>query len=221
VLVNTPKSTYLSNTESMRTVITVNEDGSGEAKVNYSLLGAARDNLLMYYHDLKEDEKRRFLLSDIEWKHPDVLEISNSKDKAIPYQVSAKMEYEKIYAFNAGSKLFFAARLYPIFDEDIPENENRARDYYFTNPYQSFDTTIYKFPANYTLETMPKNKSVKFPFAEYECMYSWDAASRSLSSFTVLRIKDRIVAAADYKKLVDFRKQVMADMNEKIVMKKE
>lgn len=221
VLVNTPKSNYTNNTESINSVIEVNENGGANVKINYSLSGAGRDNLLMYYHDLKEDEKRKFFISDIEWKNPDVFEIRNSKKMEIPYLVTGTMEYEKIYAFSAGSKFFFDARLYPIFDEEIPESEKRMRDYYFTYPYQSFDTTIYKFPAGYTLETMPKNRSVKFAFAEYTCSYNWDAVSRTLRSYTLLQLKERVIKAADYPKLVDFKKQVMADMNEKIVMKRE
>ena len=131
------------------------------------------------------------------------------------------MDYEKIYAFKAGSKLFFEARLYPIFDEEIVDQEKRQRDYYFTYPYQVMDTTVYKFPAGYTLETVPKNKSVQFTFAQYSSNYNWDANSRTLTSIALLQIKDRVIKAADYTKLVDFKKQVTADMNEKIVMKKE
>lgn len=221
VLVNTPLSSYKSNTQNMNTVIEVDENGSAKVKMRYSLYGDDRDEFLMRYHDMKEDEKRKFFISNMEWKHPDVFNISNSKNKDNPYIITASMEYEKIYSFNAGSKLFFESRLYQIFDEDIPENEKRQRDYYFTNPYQSFDTTVYKFPTGYTMETIPQNKSVKFPFCEYSCTYSWDAASHSLSSFAVLQIKDRVIKATDYPKLIDFKKQVLADMNEKIVMKKE
>ena len=221
VLVNTPVSNYKNNTESIHTIIEVDEEGGAKVNMHYILLGDGRDNLLMYFHDLKEDEKRKYFISDMEWKQPDIFEMRNSKNKDNPYLVWANMEYEKIYSFNAGSKLFFETRLYPIFDEEIPEYEKRMRDYYFTSPYQSFDTTVYKFPAAYTLENLPKNKSVSFPFAEYSCRYTWDAASHTLSSYAMLQIKDRIIKAADYIKLVDFKKQVMADMNEKIVMKKE
>ena len=221
VLVNTPVSNYKNNTESINTVIEVDEEGGAKVNMHYILLGDGRDNLLMGYNDLKEDEKRKYFISNMEWKQPDIFEISNSKNKDNPYLVWAKMEYEKIYSFSAGSKLFFETRLYPIFDEEIPEYEKRMRDYYFTCPYQSFDTTVYKFPAAYTLENLPKNKSVSFPFAEYSCRYTWDAASHTLSSYAMLQIKDRVIKAADYTKLVDFKKQVMADMNEKIVMKKE
>lgn len=221
VLVNTPNSNFKNNTKTAHTLIEVNEDGGGKVKTNYTLSGEERDQLLMRYHDLREDEKRKYFITQNEWKQPDNLQISNSKDKANPYQVSATMDYEKIYSFNAGSKLFFETRLYPLFDEDIPEYENRKADFYFTCPYQSIDTTVYKFPAGVIAENIPKNKLVEFPFAHYSCTYYWDAATRTLTAIAILQIKERVIKPADYTKLVDFKKQVMADVNEKIVMKKE
>ncbi len=221
VLVNTPESNYKSNTQSIHTVIEVNEEGGAKVKTDYSLWGDGRDELLNRYHDLKEDEKRKFFITYNEWKQPDNFEISNSKDKANPYLVSAAMDYEKVYSFNAGSKLFFEPRLYPVFDEEVPEYEKRMRDYYFTSPYQVIDTTVYKFPAGFNVENVPKNKLAAFPFAYYTCNYNWDAATRTLTAVAMLQIKERVIKAADYKKLVDFKKQVLADMNEKIVMKKE
>lgn len=221
VLVNTPGSNYKNNTAWVNTVIEVNADGGGKVKTNYTLWGEERDWLLMRFHDLKDDEKRKFFITQNEWKQPDNLEISNSNDKASPYQVSATMDYEKIYSFNAGSKLFFETRLYPLFDEEIPEYAKRKADYYFTYPYQVMDTTVYKFPPGYTLENAPGNKEVQLPFAAYSCSYSWNAAAHTLTSVALLQIKDRVVKAADYPKLLDFKKQVMADVNEKIVMKKE
>lgn len=221
VLVNTPVSNFKNNTVSVSTVIEVNEEGGAKVKTGLSLWGEDRDELLNRYHDLKEDEKRKFFITNIQWKQPDNFEIANSKNKANPYQVSATLDYEKIFSFNAGNKLFFEPRLYPVFDEEIPDYEKRIRDYYFTNPYQAIDTTVYKFPAGFGLENKPKNKSVDFPFAHYTCNYNWDAAAKTLTAIALLQIKERIIKAADYIKLVDFRKQVMADMNEKIVMKKE
>jgi hypothetical protein len=220
-LVNTPVSNYKSNTKTVNTLIEVNEEGGAKVKTSFSVWGDGRDELLNRYHDLKEDEKRKYFITYNEWKQPDNLEISNSKNKANPYLVSATMDYEKIFSFNAGSKLFFEPRLYPVFDEEIPEYEKRVRDYYFTCPYQAIDTTVYKFPAGFTAENIPKNKLVDFPFANYTCNYNWDAATRTLTAIALLQIKERVIKAADYTKLVDFKKQVMADMNEKIVMKKQ
>ena len=220
ILVNTPVSVYKNNTETIHTLIEVNEDGGGKVRTIYSATGQEREQLLNRYHDLKEDEKRKYFITNNEWKQPDNFEISNSKTKANPYLVSATMDYEKIYSFNAGSKLFFEPRLYPVFDEEIPEHEKRVRDYYFTCPYEIVDSTVYKFPAGFNAENIPKNKMIEFPFAQYTCNYGWNAATRTLTSITSLQIKERVIKAADYSKLLDFKKQVMADMNEKIVMKK-
>ncbi len=221
VLVNTPTSHYKNNTQTIHTVIEVNEQGGAKVKTSSSLVGEDRNELLMYYHDLQEDEKRKFFITNMEWKQPDNFEINNSKNKANPYLLSATMDYEKIYSFNAGSKLFFEPRLYPVFDEEIPEYEKRMRDYYFTCPYQVLDTTVYKFPAAFSLENIPKNKSIDFTFAHYTCNYNWDVPTRTITAIALLQIKERVIKAADYTKLLDFKKQIMADMNEKIVMKKQ
>ena len=39
--------------------------------------------------------------------------------------------------------------------------------------------------------------------------------------YIVVQIKERVIKAADYPALYDFNKQVNADINEKIVMKKQ
>lgn len=221
VLVNTPVSNFKNNAGNAYTEIEVNDKGGATVKLNYKLTGEIRDKMLMRFHDMKDDEKRRFFITNMNLKQPDDLVITNSKYKDNPYLTTAKMEYERIYSFNAGSKLFFESRLYSLFNEEIVENERRLRDYYFIFPYETVDTTIYKFPSSYSLETMPKNKSIEYPFAQYNCKYNWDPAAHTLTSITVLQVKDRVIKAADYTKLLDFKKQVMADVNEKIVMKKE
>jgi transglutaminase-like putative cysteine protease len=220
VLVNTPRSNYKNNVESVTTVIDVSEAVTAKVNVQYQLQGENRDRLLMRFHDMKDDEKRKYFISGNEWKQPDFVNITTSDSRSNPYIVSAAMEYEKIFSFKAGSKYFLEPRLYPIFNEDIPETEKRKSDYYFSYPYQNADTTVYNFPDGFTVESLPKDKSVNLPFAAYTCTYKWDADKHILTTIAVLQIKERVVKAADYSKLLDFKKQVMADVNEKIVMKK-
>lgn len=221
VLVNTPRSSYLKNSEMFMTNIEVDDDYSAKVTTSYNSTGEERNNLLMDFHVMKDDDKREYFIKGMGWKHPDIIKISTSSKTDNPYTVTAKMEYEKIYSFKSGSKYFLEPRLHPIFREDIPETEKRIRDYYFVCPYQNSDTTIYKFPKGYSPEFLPKNKSLIQSFAQYTANYSWDAASQTLSSVASIQVRERIIKAADYQKLLDFKKQVMADMNEKIVMKKE
>jgi hypothetical protein len=221
VLVSTPLSNFKNNAAGILTNIDVDTDGGAKITTAFVSRGAERNYLLMGFHDMKEDEKRRYFISGMEWKQPDVIDITTSAKTENPYVVTAKMDYEKIYSFKAGSKYFFEPRLYPIFNEEIPETEKRIRDYYFTYPYQSADTTVYHLPANFSIETLPKDKVVNLPFAGYTCTYKWDAAAHTVSITAMLQIKERVVKAADYQKLLDFKKQVLADVNEKIVVKKD
>ena len=221
IVISTPKSNYKNNTESFSTSIEMDDAGAAKVNTTYKAVGEERDNLLMRFHDMKDDEKRKYFINRKEWKQPDVIDITTSAGKDNPYLILAKMEYEKTYSFKSGSKYFLESRLYPIFDEEIPETDKRKRDYYFTYPYQSVDTTVYHFTAAFSVESLPKDKLVSLPFASYNCNYKWDAATHTLSTITLLQIKERIVKAADYPALLDFRKQVMADVTEKIVMKKE
>jgi hypothetical protein len=221
VLVSTPVSKFKNNTTGILTNIDVDTDGGAKITTAFVSGGAERNNLLMGFHDMNEDEKRKYFITGMEWKQPDIIDITTSLKTENPYTVTTKMEYEKIYSFKAGSKYFLEPRLYPIFNEDIPETEKRIRDYYFTYPYQSADTTVYHLPANFSIETLPKDKAVNLPFAAYNCTYKWDAAAHTVSIIALMQIKERVVKAADYQKLLDFKNQVLADVNEKIVVKKD
>jgi Domain of Unknown Function with PDB structure (DUF3857) len=221
VLVNTPRSNYKNNATSFFTTIEVDADGGAKVNTVFKSVGEERDNMLNYFNDMNTDEKRRYFISGMNWKQPDIIAISNTIKTENPYAVTATMEYEKIYSFNAGSKYFFEPRLYPIFNEDIPETKNRIRDYYFTYPYQSADTTVYHLPANFSVETLPKDKTINQSFGAYNCTYKWDATSLTLTIIATLQIKERIVKAQDYQKLVDFKNEILTDVQEKIVLKKQ
>jgi hypothetical protein len=221
VLVNTPVSNYVNNTVNSSTEITVSDNGGAKVIVNYKSTGEERNNMLMGYHDLKDDDKKKIFIRHTEWKQPDYFEVAVSPKTQNPYSITAKMEYENIAAFKAGSKLFLEPRLYNFFDEEVPETPLRKYDYFFTVPYKKTDTTVYIMPAGYTAESLPKDKNLQLSFAGYTATYKWDAASHKLICYAELIVKQRKVNAADYNKLLEFKKLVQADVNEKLVMKKE
>jgi len=220
-LVNTPRSKSVNNVVSFVTTVDLTETCSGKVKTVYKSKGDERDNLLMGFHDMKDDDKRKFFISEMGWKQPDYVDLACSQKSECPYVVTADMEYEKAYAFKSGSKYFLAPRYHPVLDEDIPETKNRKRDYYFTCPYRLSDTTYFKFPAGFSVESLPPNRSISQPFGKYNCTYTWDANTSTVSSIASLEISERVVKAADYQKLLEFKKLVENDNNEKIVVKKE
>ncbi len=221
VLVSTPVSNYKINTDNIFTAIEMNEDGGAKVKTTFTSTGESREYMLHYFNDMMDDEKRRFFITNLEWKQPDVINFSDVLKTEKAYNVTSDMEYEKIFSFKAGNKFFLEPRLSKIFKEDIPETDKRQRDYYFEYPFQTIDTTVYHFTAGFTAENIPKDKKIDLPFAAYNCAYKWDAAAATITTIATLQIKQRVVKAEDYAKLLDFKKQVLADVNDKIVMKKE
>lgn len=220
VLVNTPSSNYRHNETVFVTEIKVDEEGGAAVTMQSNSYGEPRSNLQTGFHELKEDDKKKAFIRHTEWKQPDRFELAVSEKMKNPYQLSAKMEYENIASFKAGSKLFLEPRLYHFFDEDIPDNAKRLNDYYFDYPYQQTDTTIYLLPAGYMPESLPKNKNIQYPFASYTSSCTWDEASHKLTCVAYVAVKERVVKAADYSKLLDFKSQVQTDANEKIVVKR-
>jgi hypothetical protein len=220
VLINTPISNFTDNIQSTKTIIEVLANGDAQVRAHIVSEGDPRDDLLNMAHDMQEDEKKKFFMNYYHWKQPDIMNITHADRSENPYWLDANMEYEKIYSFKAGNKYFLDNRLYPIFDEEIPETATRANDYYFDFPYQVMDTTVFKLGNFFTMETLPKPKIISKNFADYVSAYNWDAATGNLTIIARLQVKQMVIKAADYAALLDFKKQVMADVNEKIIIRK-
>lgn len=222
VLVNTPRSTYRHNNRGILTQISVNANGGARVQTTCSVTGGeSNDMLLNGFHEMKEDDRRKYFFNLYNWRQPAYIDIQPFQRSDNPFGFRASMEYEKIYAFRSGSKYFFDARLYPLFPAEIPDEAKRKTDYCFEYPYRLADTTVYEFPKNFSPETVPATKKIELPFASYTCQYKWDAGKSSYTIIAALEIKERVIAAADYNKLADFKKQLTSALNEKLVMKVE
>ncbi len=220
VLVNTPASKAANNIFTSSTHIYLNDDGTGKADATITGTGEYKQQQVAYTYQQSDDDKRRYLIKAIEWKQPDLVTITNSSRFEKPYQITAKMDYDQLPAFKAGSKMFLQPRLYPLFNEDIPDSEKRTQDYYFAFPYQAKDTTVYHLPEGFGIDNLPKEKIITYPFGKYNCAYTWNEATKLITVTTTLEITEHVVKAASYPQLLEFSKAVEADINEKIVVKR-
>ena len=220
VLVNTPASKASGNLFSTNTHIHLNDDGTGKTTASIFGTGEFKQEMVAYTFQQSDDDKRNYLIKGIEWQQPDVIAITNGSRFEKPYRVDVKAEYEQLPSFKAGSKMFLKPRLYPLFDEDIPDNDKRTQNYFFDFPYIKKDTTVFHLPEGFGVEMLPKEKTVSYPFGKYNSQYHWNEASKELTITAVLEITQHEIKAEGYKELMNFRKDVEADMNEKIVVKR-
>lgn len=219
VLVSTPKSRAAENMYSCKTSVTLLPDGDGTMATSISGTGEFKREQVNYLSQRSSDEQVKYFIKDIEWKHPDKCAITPGSRAATPFRIDAAMEYGQLYVFKSGSKMFLPLRYYPLFNERINDNTERAQDFFFEHPYIKTDTTIFHLPEGFVLENLPKERSISNGFAKYDSHYSYDAAGRNITLIARLEITQQLIQVADYQRLVSFRKEVDADMNQRLVVK--
>ena len=218
-LVATPKSKALENRFGCSTVVNVNEDGSGDASSLLTGTGEYRQDFLHYIFDQKKDDQKKFLVDDIGFLQPDAFAISYDKtDKLAP--VTLQMSIEKIPEFTAGNKMFLSPRIYKIWSYVLPKAENRTQDFYFQHPFIKTDTTIYKIPDGFAVETLPKTKEFKFELGSFKSTCRFDDAKKSIITTARLQLDEYKIPVAKFLATKKFFNDVLVEYSEKIVIKK-
>jgi transglutaminase-like putative cysteine protease len=218
ILVSTPKSKAEDNIYACYTEINLQPDANGKVQQQIYTSG----EYLQYMQSLlnEKDEKiKEFAVFYLGLKQPDVLSMTPKvAGNAKNYQVEAS--YEKIPEFVAGSKMFLAPRIYKFWSKKLPKSENRKTDYYFNHPFILSDTTRFNIPKDFTVDALPKSKSIECEYATFTSSYIFDQASSSVISTAKLVLKQHQIPAAKYEEVKKFFDEVLAEDSQRLVVKK-
>jgi Domain of Unknown Function with PDB structure (DUF3857) len=218
-LVATPKSKASENRFGCNSLVTLKEDASGTATVQLTSSGEYRQDFLNYIFDQKKDDQKKFLVNYIGFLQPDDFELNFDKaDRIAP--VKLQLDIEKIPEFTAGNKQFLNPRIYKIWHSALPKAENRTQDFYFEHPFIKTDTTVYKLPEGFSLETLPKTKDIKFEYGSFKSNYVYDENKKTITTTARLELTEYKIPAAKFLDTKKFFNEVMAEYTEKIVVKK-
>lgn len=218
-LVPTPKSKSTDNLFTASSTIALSDDGSGSTKTKFGLTGEYIQEFLSAIGEEKKDDQKRYLIEYQGFLQPDDFEISF--DKQVPLaHAELNMNIEKIPSFTAGSKMFLSPRIYRIWSSELPATNKRITDFFLGTPFIKSDTTVYQLPDGYGVDNLPQSKKLSFDYGSFTTTYAWDATKKSLTSTARLEIKERIIPAAKYAAAKKFFDEVLAEFNEKIVVKK-
>lgn len=218
-LVPTPKSKAADNFFAASSTIALSDDGSGISKTKFSLTGEYIQEFLGAIGEEKKDDQKRYLIEYQGFLQPDDFEISF--DKQVPLaSAQLNMSIEKIPSFTAGSKMFLSPRIYKIWSTELPATNKRITDFFLGTPFIKSDTTVYQLPDGYGVDNLPKPKKINFDYGSFTTNYIWDATKKSLTSTARLEVKERVIPAAQYAAAKKFFDEVLAEFNEKIVVKK-
>jgi hypothetical protein len=219
VLVATPTSNSAENTFNVHTVITLKDDGAGTAFTTFKTTGEFKDEM-RYIIEEKTDDQKEYIVHSLNFKQPDEF-VFKLKEGAGPYTTTLETAYEKIHEFNAGNKLFISPRIYKFWTSVLPKAEDRRQDYYFSFPFERNDTTVYKLPAGFAVEALPKAKELTKPYAAYSTKCWYNETEKAVYVSTALVLKQHKIAAAGYADVKKFFDDILLDEAQRIVIKKE
>ncbi len=220
VLVATPKSKAGENTFHLTTKVDLNDDASGESESVMESKGEYKEEVIHYLLNEKKDDQKEYLVKRLGFLQPDRFDLTTDQ-KADSAKTSIKLEIEKIPEFTAGSKMFLNPRIYKIWSTSLPDEDSRTSAFYFPYPFIKTDTTIYKLPADYTVENLPSSKDDKFDFGSFKTKYIYDDKENTITSIAFLELSKNIIPADKFEKARSFFSNVIKEYSEKIVVKRK
>jgi hypothetical protein len=218
-LVPTPASLASDNRFAASTTIALGEDGTGSTQTHFQTTGSYTQEFIRQIGEEKKDDQKEYLMRNLGFLQPDAFDITF--DKQVPVATARlTMQIEKIPSFTAGSKLFLPPRIYKLWQWELPGTAKRINDFYVGTPFVKTDTTLYRLPDGYGIDNLPQPKKINFDYGSFTSSYTWDAAQKAVVSIARFEITKPVIPAAKYAAAKSFFAEVLAEHNEKIVVKK-
>ena len=218
VLVSTPKSKASFNTLKIKTVVKLDEEGSGETSSDISSTGEYRQQMLSALKDEKKDDQQKYLINYLAFPQPD--EFNLTTNETLYAESHLTMKLEKIPSFTAGNKLFLNPRINKIWSSSLPITENRKQDYFFECPFSKMDSTVYNIPAGFSIESLPKSQSLKFSYGSFVTNYAYNEKLKIITTDARLTLTQNRIPFQAFQEARKFFNSVLAEYNEKIVVRK-
>jgi hypothetical protein len=218
VLVLTPRSKSRNNQLHTKTDIYLKEDGSAEATSRIYCTGDERD-IFNYLRQVEADRKKELLVKAMNYKLPDVFELTFSGDSLMGSAFRLKTGYFTFFDFNAGNKLFFRQGINRLCGEELKDNK-RTIEYLFDHPYEKVDTTVYYLPKDFVVQSLLPAKELVNDQAYYKVTMQYDSVQHNVTIVSHLILKNNLIPAAAYSKAVEFFKAVRRNEEQMLIFKK-
>jgi hypothetical protein len=221
VLVKTPRSNYKNNQLITHTDIQMNENGGGKVVASIYTTGDIYEAMDYYTTGNDVDEQKKMFVRYLNYKQPESIIMNEKKDSANGQSFKLNLEYDKVYDFKAGSKLFMSQHIGSLCDEQLNTNKERTLTYLFHYPYQKSDTTVYHLPEGYYPESIPDPITLNHMYGFYKRETNYNKTNNTLTVYETLELRNRIIPADEYESLANFFNNVNADEEQKVVLKKD
>ena len=219
ILVATPVSKASDNQFNAYTRVYLEEDGTGKTSTHLRTAGEYKQDLINHLLEESQDDQKKFVVEQLGFKQPEKLEI-NKETEADKLLATINLRLDRVPDFTAGNKMFLNQRLYRLLSGKLPAKENRRQDYFFDCPFEKTDTTVIHLPSGYTVDALPKSKTLKCEYASYSTQYWFDEKQQTIFSTARISLNQHRIPASKYGEVKHFFDEVLLDNSQKIVIRK-
>lgn len=206
------------NTQSITARIILTPAGEAEVETH--------DNLRLFQYEnisgitrLAPARQQDYLLSNINLNHATIsnLQITEEKEAIPQIGICYKINSEQ-YGSKTGNRLFIPANIFrKAFNS--PELKERKQDIHIDYGYLDSDTICLQLPEGYSIESLPKPCIIENKFGTFYS--SLQSKEKEIQIVHRLLMRKGVYPKEQYKEFLDFRKQIAAQYNGKIILKKE
>ncbi len=202
-VVHTPIYSAKNNLESRKVNAIIDENGNLVAEVFTKHSGTQQELQHSLIYDANNEQREKYLNSVISLP---TYKVESSDYKEMKGKIPVVDEYLKItspnYASVSGKRLFIQPNLFNRVSKLTPDAE-RQFDIKIQYSYLDIDSINIKIPADYKVESMPKDQSIKNEFGEYKISYQFDGSSIHL--VRLHEVNANSFPAREFSTLVSFR----------------
>jgi hypothetical protein len=214
VLINTPTSKYNYSVLTSKAIINPAAD-ENNVTINFNVVGEFKDDFLRYINEAAIDDQLKYFHYYLNAKQPDQYLLNKQGSE---YQF--KLHYNKLHEFNAGAKHFYNPSIFPVYNEQLPNDTSRNFAFYFSYPYQKIDTTVFQLMENFSVETLPQNNSVNNDIFDYEIKFVQNDLLKTVTCSQMFTLKKHIIPAKQFKTIAAAFAQVAELQTKKLVLRK-
>lgn len=217
-LVRTPSYYHGNNCSSFKSLVTLNEDGSGLVQQNGIYQGTRFSDVLAYTL-MDEADRRKALIKSVSVPDATLTDYRFNVVKAdVPkIEQQMKLEVRGLASFMNGMMLVSSN---PVGDSRSipPYARKRESPVLIRRNYAYTDSVQVRFPDGYTLASLPQGGTIQSPMGQYA--YDYQLSDGSLLIRSQFQINQGVYEPGLFNDFREFLERIAAKEDEKLVLKR-
>jgi hypothetical protein len=218
-VVTTPVYKAKDNLQLRKVYATISEEGTLAAEVDTHYTGIQQEEVNGLMHSFTEEEKKKYLNNTLNLPTYSVEKFNYKETMGLIPSVDEHLSITALnYATITGKRFFITPNFFNRSTSKLEEDKKRKYDIQFFASFIDVDTIQIKIPANYAVESMPKDVVLKTAYGNYSISYSIKD-----NFINVLRKNERNegrFAKSEYEAIVTYFKTIYKADRNRIVLTK-